>query len=182
MTMPHLPTTWKERQEADFAAKVERIQRDQRFQWLRSRTARRILVIISALLCVGIIPGFAQGGLNVGIVVMIAAALSWWVLRVSVRLVADLPDRFLDERQRAIRDRAYLGAYRIYASIIGGLATIGLVAFIFASENDAVTLTTTWNQAMGGVLFVLVIASVLPSMVVAWREKGESRLDSVPGR
>jgi hypothetical protein len=175
MTMPHLPTTWKERQEADLAAKVERAQFDQRFQRLRSRTARRILVIISALLCVGIIPGFAQGGSIVGIVVTIAAALSWWALRVSVRTVADLPDRFLDERQRAIRDRAYLGAYRIYTSIIGGLATIGLVAFIFVSENDAVTLTTTWNQAMGGVFFVLIIASVLPSMVVAWRDSGEQR-------
>jgi len=171
--MPHLPTTWKERKEADTERKVERIQRDQRFQWLRSRTARRILVIISALLCVGIIPGFAQGGSSVGIVVTIAAALSWWALRVSVRTVADLPDRFLDERQRAIRNRAYVSAYRIYASIIGGLATIGLVAFILVSENDAVTLTTTWNQAIGGVLFVLVIASALPSMVVAWQDTGE---------
>jgi hypothetical protein len=175
MTMPHLPTTWKERQEADLVAKVERAQRDQRFQWLRSRTARRVLVVISALLCVGIIPGFAQGGLNVGIVVTIGAALSWWALRVSVRTVADLPDRFLDERQRALRNRAYLSAYRIYASFIGGVATIGLVVFMLVSENEAVTLATTWNQAMGGVLFVLIIASVLPSMVVAWRDSGEQR-------
>jgi len=171
--MPHLPTTWKERKEADLERKVQRAQRDQRFQWLRSRTARRTLVIISALLCVGIIPGFAQGGSIVGIVVTIAAALSWWALRISVRTVADLPDRFLDERQRAIRNRAYLSAYRIYASIIGGLATIGLVVFILVSENDAVTLTTTWNQAVGAVLFVLVVASVLPSMVVAWQDAGE---------
>jgi hypothetical protein len=171
--MPHLPTTWKERQEADLAAKVERAQRDQRFQWLRSRKVRRALVIMSALLCVGIIPGFAQGGAIVGIVVTIAAALSWWALRISVHTVADLPDRFLDERQRAIRDRAYLDAYRIYASIIGGLATIGLVMFVFVSESEAVTLTTTWNQALGGVLFILILASALPSMVVAWLDAGE---------
>jgi hypothetical protein len=172
--MAHLPTTWKERKEADLERKVERLQRDQKFQWLRTRTARRTLVIISALLCVGIIPGYAQGGAVVGIVVTIGAWASWWVLRISVRTVADLPDRFLDERQRAIRDRAYLNAYRIYVSIIGGLATIGLVVFVFVSENDAVTLTTTWNQAFGGVMFVLVLASVLPSMVVAWRDRGES--------
>ena len=172
--MPHLPTTWKERKEVDLERKVERVQHDQRFQWLRSRRARRILVIISALLCVGIIPAFAQGGAVVGIIVTIAAAVSWWALRMSVRTVADLPDRFLDERQRAMRDRAYLDAYRIYASIIGGLAVIGMVIFVFVSENDAVTLTTTWNQGMGGVMFVLVLAQVLPSMVVAWRDRGES--------
>jgi hypothetical protein len=105
--------------------------------------------------------------------VTIAAALSWWALRVSVRTVADLPDRFLDERQRAIRDRAYLNAYRIYAWIICGFSTVGLVAFILVSESDTVTLTITWNQAVGGVLFVLIVASVLPSMVVAWRDSGE---------
>lgn len=172
--MAHLPTTWKERKEADTERKVERVQNDQRFQWMRSRRIRRILVIISSLLCVGIIPAFAQVGSIAGTVVTIVAALSWWALRVSVRTVADLPDRFLDERQRAIRDRAYLSAYRIYASIISGLATLGLVIFVFVSENDAVTLTTTWNQAIGAVLFVLVIASVLPSMVVAWQDAGES--------
>lgn len=171
--MPHLPTTWKERKEADLERKVERVQRDQRFQWMRSRNARRVLVIVSALLCIGIIPGFAQGGALVGAVVTIAAALSWWALRISVRTIADLPDRFLDERQRAIRNRAYVNAYRIYAWIIGGIATIGLVIFVLVSENDAVTLTTTWNQALGGVMFVLVLASALPSMVVAWRDRGE---------
>lgn len=171
--MPHLPTNWRERQEADLGRKVERLQSDLRFQWLRSQTARRILVIISALLCIAIIPGFAQGGLIIGAVVTIAAAMSWWALRVSVRAVADLPDRFLDERQRAIRDRAYLRVYRIYVSIIGGFATVGLVVFAFVSENDALTLTTTWNQVTGVVFFVFLISSVLPSMVVAWRDSGE---------
>ena len=171
--MPHLPTTWKERKEADMERKVERLQRDQRFQWMRSRNARRVLVIVSALLCIGIVPGFAQGGAIVGAAVTIAAALSWWALRISVRTIADLPDRFLDERQRAIRNRAYVNAYRIYAWIIGGIATIGLVIFVLVSENDAVTLTTTWNQALGGVLFILILASALPSMVVAWYDSGE---------
>jgi uncharacterized membrane protein len=171
--MPHIPSTWKERKESDLQHKVERALSDQRFQWLRSRTARRVLVVVSALTCVAIIPAYAAGNSVIGIVVTVAGFAMWWLLRISVRTVADLPDRFLDERQRAIRNRAYVSAYRVYASIIGGLATIGLVAFILVSENDAVTLTTTWNQAIGGVLFVLVIASVLPSMVVAWQDAGE---------
>ncbi len=71
--MPHLPATWKERKEADLDRRVGRIQRDHKFQWLRTRKIRRILVAISALLCVGIIPAFVLAGAIVGIVVTIAA-------------------------------------------------------------------------------------------------------------
>lgn len=171
--MPHLPTTWKERNEADLERKVERIQRDQRFRWLRTRKARRILVIISALLLVGVIPAFAQGGLIIGPVVAGIAAASWWLLRTSIRAIADLPERFLDERQQAIRNGAFRNAYLIYGFVICGLAVVGLVAFAFVTEDDTVTLTTTWSQALGLVLFVSLLASMLPSMVVAWCDSGE---------
>lgn len=171
--MPHLPTTWKERKEADLERKVERVQRDQRFQWLRTRKARRVLAVVSALLCVAIIPSFAQGGGVVGIAVTIAAGCSWWTLRVSTRTVAELPERFLDERQRAVRNRAYFFAYLILGWIVAALLTIALVGFVLVSENDAVTLTTTWNQALGLVLSLTLLISLLPSMVVAWSEAGE---------
>jgi hypothetical protein len=171
--MPHLPTTAKERKEADLERKVDRALSDQRFQWTRTRTARRVLVCISALLSIGIIPAFAAGNLTIGIPVTAATALTWWLLRLSVRTVADLPDRFLDERQRAQRDRAYLSAYRIYAFVVSGLLTIGLVAFVFVQENDEVTLTTTWQQALGITFFILLSAPLLPSMVLAWCDSGE---------
>ena len=35
--MPHLPTSWQERKEADLERRVERIQRDHKFQRLRTR-------------------------------------------------------------------------------------------------------------------------------------------------
>lgn len=171
--MPHLPTTWKQRKEADMERKVERIQRNQKFQWLRTRKARRTLAMISALLLVGIIPAFAQGSLVIGAIVTGLAAASWWLLRISIRTIADLPDRFLDERQQAIRNRAYLDAYLIYGFVITGIVTLGLIAFVLVSENDAVTLTTTWDQALGVVFFVTLLASTLPSMVVAWQDAGE---------
>ena len=172
--MPHLPTTWKERKEADMERKVERLQRDQKFQWLRSRNARRTLVVVTTLLIVGIIPAWAQGGAIFGLLVTAAAFAAWWLLGMSTRSIADLADRFLDERQRVVRNRAYFNAYRIFVSIVGGFATVGLVAFILVTESDEVTLTTTWNQAMGGVFFLLALAMILPSMVVAWLERGES--------
>jgi hypothetical protein len=122
---------------------------------------------------VAIIPSFAQGGGVVGIAVTIAAGCSWWTLRVSTRTVAELPERFLDERQRAVRNRAYFFAYLILGWIVGALLTVGLVGFVLVSENDAVTLTTTWDQALGLVLSLTLLISLLPSMVVAWSEAGE---------
>jgi hypothetical protein len=171
--MPHLPSTWKERKESDLEHKVERALSDQRFQRLRSRTSRRVLVVVSALTCVAIIPAYAAGNSVIGIFATAGGFAMWWLLRISVRTVADLPDRFLDERQREQRNRAYVGAFRIYASIVSALVTIGLVAFVIVQENDEVTLTTTWPQALGLTFFVLLLATLLPSMVLAWRDSGE---------
>lgn len=172
--MPHLPATWKERKEADMERRIERVQLDQRFQWLRTRNARRILVVVSTLLIVGIIPAWAQVGAILGMVVTAAAFAAWWLLGMSTRSIADIAERFLDERQRDVRNRSYLVAYRMYVSIIGALATVGLVAFVLVSESDAVTLTTTVSQAFGGVFFILALAMILPSMVVAWNDAGET--------
>jgi len=43
--------------------------------------------------------------------VIALATAGWWALRMSVRVVADLPDEYLDERQSRVRDRGYVDAY-----------------------------------------------------------------------
>ncbi len=45
-----------------------------------------------------------------------------------------------------MRNRSYLSAYLILGWLVGALATIGLVTFVVVSENDTVTLTTTWGE------------------------------------
>jgi hypothetical protein len=175
--LPHLPTTWRERKESDLERKVDRRMRDQRFAWLRTRGSRRTLAVVGALLCVGIIPAFAQGGGIAGVVVTLAAWGVWGLLRLSTRTVADLPDRFLDERQRALRDRAYRYAYLILGWVVAAALTLGLIAFVVVSGNDAATLTTTWDQAIGVVLSVTLLISLLPSMVFAWCDAGEDSID-----
>lgn len=171
--MPHVPTTWSERKDADRERKVDRVMSDRLFQWTRTRTMRRALVVVAAALCVAIIPAFALGGGVPGIVVTVVAWAAWGLLRMSTRTVADLPDRFLDERQRALRNRAYRYAYLVLGWIVAGLATVGLIGFVVVSENDAATLTTTWDQALGLVLSVTLLISLLPSTVVAWLDSGE---------
>jgi hypothetical protein len=177
--MPHLPATWRERKHADQERRVDRVMSDQFFQWTRTTAMRRSLVVVAALLCVAIIPAFVQGGGVIGIIVTIAAYAMWGLLRISIRTVADLPDRFLDERQRALRNRAYRYAYLILGWIVGGLATVGLVAFVIVSENDAVTWTTTWDQAIGAVLSLTLIIALLPSLIIAWCDPGEESVDGV---
>lgn len=172
--MTKMPTTRRERREADLERRAERMQRDERFQRLRTRGVRRILVIAGALLVLLIAPAFAAVGSIAGIVITAAAWGCWWLLRISLRTVADLPDRFLDERQRAERNRAYLFAYLILGWIVAGLLTVALVGFVLVSENDAVTLTTTWDQALGLVLSLTLLIALLPSMTLAWRDAGES--------
>lgn len=173
--MTRLPQTGRERREADLERKVDRVLTDSRFDAMRTRPARLALIALGTVLVVGIIPAYAAGGAIWGIAVTGLAYISWWLLRLSIRTIADLPDRFLDERQIAVRNRAYLDAFRIYASVVGGMATLGLIAFVLVAENDEVTLTTTWSQAIGVVMFALLLPMLLPSMVVAYREPGEVR-------
>jgi len=177
--MPHLPATWKERKDADRERKVDRVMSDRLFQWTRTTMMRRVLVVTAAALCVAIIPAFVLGGGVIGIIVTIAAWAAWGLLRLSIRTVADLPDRFLDERQRALRNRAYRYAYLILGWIVAGLASVGLIAFVVVSEDDAATLTTTWSQALGLVLSVTLLISLLPSIVVAWLDQGEESADVI---
>jgi hypothetical protein len=72
-----------------------------------------------------------------------------------------------------MRNRAYFSAYLILGWIVATLLTAGLVGFVFFSENDALTLTVTWDQALGLVLSLTLLISLLPSLVVAWSDAGE---------
>lgn len=90
----------------------------------------------------------------------------YFVLRFSVRLIADAPTELLDERLISIRDRTYLTAYRwlsLGIGIIFGLAIGG--DFSFGVDR--------W----GPVLFALaILIAALPSVVLAWKLPSEARV------
>ena len=48
--MPPLPDTWKERYDAELRRRINRLQRDRRLNWTRTRRARRQIVVAAALL------------------------------------------------------------------------------------------------------------------------------------
>ena len=160
----------RERNERAVADMAETVMRDTRFDWMRTRRARVSIVAVMIALLVAIpvawmtLPALAALG------VIALAAVVWWALRMSVRVVADLPDEYLDERQARVRDRAYLEAYRWFAAITLLAASAALVWFVGTSENDLVTVDITWAGAMAVFWTFEGLALTLPSMVIAVRE------------
>ncbi len=160
-----------ERNEKAVAEMAETVMRDTRWDWMRSRGARRGIVALMIVLLVAIpvawmtLPALAALGV-IGL-----AALVWWALRMSVRVVADLPEEYLDERQARVRDRAYVEAYRWFAGVTLAAATVALVWFVVVSIDDAVLVEVTWNGAMAIFWSFEGLALTLPSMVLALRER-----------
>jgi general stress protein CsbA len=94
------------------------------------------------------------------------------LLRTSVRHIADSPDELLDERQIALRDRSYLHAYRIISSIFA-LLLVALFIRIDLSES-AFEISEWWGT--GTWFSLIMLMAGLPSMVVAWLDKGEDEI------
>ena len=95
----------------------------------------------------------------------------WFLLRQSVRLVADAPEEALDEMMLQIRDRSYLVAYRYLAAI----ATFGAIAIMtFAvltdlqdgSDGFNYVLEFTWPQITAVFWLIFGYAFMLPSMAM----------------
>lgn len=160
----------RERNEKAVAEMVDTVMHDTRWDWMRTRRARLTIVgvMIALLIAVPIawltLPALAALG------VIAVAAGAWWALRMSVRVVADLPEEYLDERQARVRDRAYVEAYRWFAGLTLIAATAALVWFVIVSEDDLVTLELTWGGAMALFWALEGLALTLPSIVLALRE------------
>lgn len=159
------------RNEQAVAEMADSVMRDTRFDWMRTRAARRGIVALMIAMLVAMpvawmtLPSLAALGV-VGL-----AAIVWWALRMSVRVVADLPEEYLDERQARVRDRAYVDAYRWFAGITLAAATVALVWFVVVSIDDAVLVEVTWNGAMAVFWTFEGLALALPSMMLALRER-----------
>jgi len=84
-------------------------------------------------------------------------------LRAGIRLIADAPDDFLDERQIRLRNTSYLTSYQLLAGIVTALIAILLGIGVDFSNYPGVT--------SGLFVSLLVLITILPTMVLAWREK-----------
>jgi len=83
-----------------------------------------------------------------------------------VRGRADLPGAGLDERERQLRDRAWIRSYQVLSSVVIAIVGyLGLSVFVFGR-----TLTVDAGLVNAAVLCVAVLLPVLPGAALAWLE------------
>lgn len=166
--------TARERRELAVEKQAEAMLSDQKYSRLRSRGARIALVVTMAAIIALNPVAWILGGSLIGLGVVLLSFVVWGALRVSVRVIADLPDSVLDERQVAERNAVYLEAYRWFAGLVMLAATVGLIWLVVAgNEFSAITFTLTWEAGMAVFWFLEMCALALPSMVLALRDRGE---------
>jgi hypothetical protein len=83
-----------------------------------------------------------------------------------VRHRADMPGAGLDERERQLRDRAWILSYRVLSLVvIVAIVVAGLVVFVM---GQSIVIDATLVNAL--VLCVAVLLPVLPAAALAWIE------------
>ena len=134
---------------------------------LYRRPTRRALVAVYAALIFLLVLSGSFGALKVATYIAgisgILLLILYFVLRYSVRLIADAPAELLDERLIVIRDRTYLSAYRLLSFVIG-IFMGAAIASDFSFDLDS------WWPAL---LAMAMITAGLPSMILAWRLPSE---------
>jgi hypothetical protein len=162
----------KERNAAAVEERADRLMADTHYDWLRTRQARVALVVAYAASLVLVAAAYLAVGSIAGILAVLLVIVVWVLLRLSVRTIADLPEDYLDERQAALRNAAYVEAYQWLGGLVGLLASAGLLAFIVLGEDpDTWSLSITWDAAMAIFWVVLGLVLALPSMVLALRAR-----------
>lgn len=160
------------------AKNIDQVMRDTKWDAVRTSRAQRILVVLGVLALVASpvlfwFEDFIKPG--IGILSVIPIFLIWWLLRISVRLVADAPDEYLDELQIQQRDRTYLHSFRILAGIVSALAVALMIVTI---SKDVTTVgaveyydfTLTFGQVNAVVWSILGSTILVPNMVLAWNQ------------
>ena len=102
----------------------------------------------------------------VSFVLIGATLVGSFILYRYVRDRADMPGRALDERERTLRDRAWIVSYQVLSAVvIGAVIVIGIAVFVF---DRPITLDAALVNAL--VLSVAVLLPVLPAAALAWIE------------
>ena len=99
---------------------------------------------------------------------------TWWSARASARVIADAPDELLDERLIAIRNAAYLEAYRLLGMLISAGAVVGIALDIWITDSMRQFGSADWTSLTVTIPFVLIWAySTMPSLVIIGRQSSK---------
>jgi hypothetical protein len=152
---------------------VEKQLDDTKWDGLRTPSAKRVLLIGTNVVIIAGTGFLFTVGDNAwsaySLIQILLTFVCWFLLRQSVRLVADAPEEALDERMVRLRDRSYLVAYRQLASLSAFLVTALMVYSVFtdaqtSSDGFNYQLSFTWPQVQALFWLVFGYAFMLPSM------------------
>lgn len=112
-------------------------------------------------------------GLDVATMIALVALWAWGLTVVFEfrRRLANAPDGALDERERIVRDRAYLQSHRI-TSLVLAASGIASVAVLDAGTGIAA------QDVTNGLMTLMMAVVVLPAAVIAWQEPDDADLDA----
>lgn len=144
-----------------------------------SRGRRRRWILAMYLCAAAVVLWFTFGdnhwSLWLAVVPMIAAATLYFKLVVPIReSLTEKEDRALDERQLAVRNRAYFYAFRLLGLMVFGAVLYGASAAGSGGPELPMPRTTSDFGTLG-VLVAFLLGS-LPASVAAWTEP-DSDLD-----
>ena len=164
---------------------VEKQLNDTKWDGLRTRRAKVVLLVgsnVAILFGTGFLVAVGDNRwATYSLIHILLILVFWFLLRQSVRLVADAPEEALDEMMLQLRNRAYVIAFR-WLSVLGFVIITALMAFAIVSDFDEAgdgfnyLVPLTWPQVQA--IFWLVVAYVLmlPSMALLSVETRKRRL------
>lgn len=132
--------------------------------WLSRRAVRRVLVAAISVVCAGLVAATAgAAGMALSVYLLVVLVVLLVALGRATRRIATAPDKAIDERQEALRNRAHRLSYWALAVAVGGTLVVA---------DLASTTTRVWlGSALGGGLIVLLVLVLgLPAMLVACLE------------
>ena len=143
-------------------------------RWNRLRTPAGLAGVVGFALIVvfvgPVVVWFVDDGRGIIPLVLVASVfLAWFLLRRTVRLVADSPAGDLDERLITIRNRAYVSAYWAVAGVMLAIVSALLLWSIVSIRAGvpSLTMTLTWPQVNAVLWFVVSLVLFMPSLVLA---------------
>jgi hypothetical protein len=158
---------------------VEKQLNDTQWDGLRTRGAKIFLLVATNLfLFAGTTFLFIvgdNGWTALSLIHILLVFAFMFLLRQSVRLVADAPEEALDERLIRIRDRSYVIAYRWLTLLAVALVTALMVFSIITdsqpqSDGFSYSIPLTWPQVQAIFWLIFAYAAMLPSMAVISQE------------
>jgi len=165
---------------------VEKSLADRQPSRLRQQGPRRALVlaytaVLVGLAASGLLPG-AKLSSYLTFVLLALAVYGYLQLRKAVRHVSDAPDELIDERQIAVRNAAYVGAYR-WLGTVCFLFALGHIGTSSGGALEGVLDAAQLERLMSGLYITLMMTVCsLPAMVLGWQLPSEPEDEATPSQ